>query len=869
MGGVVLKNPKTGEEQFFNASEIPKAVRDGWIAAGPGGIPLVNNDGSITTISPDALTEAALGREGSLNVGGEQLARQRREARETEIAFGDAPIRAGALGLARGATFGLSDVVGGALGFGEEISDFRSANPGVSAGGEIVGALGTGLLSGGSGFAARAARLTPTGQLTARTLPLAGRGTFRHSALAGAIEGSVYATGQGLGNLAITDVPFTAEAFFDVAKNTLLGAGLGVAGGIVGEGLLKAGSKLGKIKTSNTAGTLDDATVRTTTASINNKLGTLRKIDDELNSVIKRDVLDLPAVEGHFFELKEYADDLLPVADILGAKVKKEAIAVLAAEKRIAKLFGSDIDEIGRSRVLFKGDKTFTGADLKRFNSALNGYKAAVDRLARKADAPRVNKLPDSIDFVKTVDLPDDTINLIIQNKSLKKNFQKAFALSDEMQMTPASFKKLQAMPVEKLVKNLEDYSAYIANSKQIAQVADATEAMSGVAAVEQTFSGRLANTLEEFNNSVINAFPESSSAAEILAIYGVSEAVLPEVLPPEVDNIAKIFLAYKLGTSLAKTKGKRGFLEETIQQARQYHISREGAKIGADVLGGPNTASGRAGKALGFGLGMRLSKGNLLPGLANTANNAANSIKSSVSKFLKGSGKVTKKAGHVSALAALNAVSFVDGKKSREKDLEKSFNKRVEEITNVISSIDEFNKRVHDNAASVRETHMATGDAIVGHQLKVAQFLASKLPQDPGMNIVYGKSKFKQPPSKMREFANYYFGATQPLKFIEQAFAGKMNAKAAEAFRALYPGHLAKIQEEIVNNITKFQELPYKKRVNLTLMFQVPIEPLVRMLPRTQQSFVDSANEGIQQPQAGATLQANPPTKAQELQAR
>ena len=188
---------------------------------------------------------------------------------------------AGGAGLARGATLGLSDpaiaAVGGS-GARRALKGLREANPNLSTGSEMVGAVGAALateaLSGGAAtpelgaLAARGA-LTPMraaaalGKLAEGAAP-AGEGLLAAGArmgARGAAEGALYGAGNEVSRATLDDVPLTAERLlagaWDGAK---MGGAFGVGAGVVGKGLGKLGRRLlGKLEDEGAPSTLDAA----------------------------------------------------------------------------------------------------------------------------------------------------------------------------------------------------------------------------------------------------------------------------------------------------------------------------------------------------------------------------------------------------------------------------------------------------------------------------------------------------------------------------------------------------------------------------------------------------------------------------------
>ncbi len=197
-----------------------------------------------------------------------ELRAERRLRRE----YGDRPIAAGAAGAARGATFGLSDVAGNALGYEENLAALQRLNPEASMVGEVAGSVAPVLAFGGAGLAGEAVegagllgRLGRAATMPARvvaglgeaggaaagglvrgagtTALRRGLGTVTRFGVEGAIEGAASEGGRIISESALGGDPdLTAQAIMArLGGGALYGAAggaiLGAGAGLVGEGV--------------------------------------------------------------------------------------------------------------------------------------------------------------------------------------------------------------------------------------------------------------------------------------------------------------------------------------------------------------------------------------------------------------------------------------------------------------------------------------------------------------------------------------------------------------------------------------------------------------------------------------------------------
>lgn len=134
--------------------------------------------------------------------------------------------------------------------------------------------------------------------------------------------------------------------------------------------------------------------------------------------------------------------------------------------------------------------------------------------------------------------------------------------------------------------------------------------------------------------------------------------------------------------------------------------------------------------------------------------------------------------------------------------------------------------------------------------------FLASKLP--PERSAALGRSKAPPVDPETRErFLRYYRAVTDPLSVLDDMAKGRVTREAVEAIRATSPALFGDIQGKVLHAVsTSKTELPYERRVALSLLLDTPIDPTMspQFIATIQAVFPKDAPPG----QPGA-----PPTSA------
>lgn len=196
----------------------------------PEQINVVDSHGTATAVPADQIADA-INRGYRIENSDQAAARLSLGARQERLGGIGGTIAAGAAGVARGATLGLSDVALGAVGLGDELQGLREVNPLASTIGEVGGGL-AGAFAAPESLLAR----TPAGIATGVGARVAGLGEeagvlVRAGASAGgaAIEGAAQNAGAYISDVALGDRELSADAFMGaMGKGALWG---GVAGG--------------------------------------------------------------------------------------------------------------------------------------------------------------------------------------------------------------------------------------------------------------------------------------------------------------------------------------------------------------------------------------------------------------------------------------------------------------------------------------------------------------------------------------------------------------------------------------------------------------------------------------------------------------
>lgn len=273
---IKLINKETGEEVHVSQESLPAYLATGEYFPSAGEtVAVVNRQGEQGSVAAEDIDDAMASGWAPQST---QSLRTQQLDRSLEAEYGDGfwnTALAATEGVARGLSFGLSDVA--LEGLGADVSERREYNPIAAGVGELAGAVAPAFFTGGAsagvsaaraaGGAARAAkagslaarvlRATPAGLAARAGAGIAARGAgavTRAAAMAagGAVEGGLHGVGTAISRLALEDEELSGERIMSVladqgVKGALLGGAIGGATSVVTD-VAKVGARaVGKL----------------------------------------------------------------------------------------------------------------------------------------------------------------------------------------------------------------------------------------------------------------------------------------------------------------------------------------------------------------------------------------------------------------------------------------------------------------------------------------------------------------------------------------------------------------------------------------------------------------------------------------------
>lgn len=770
-------------------------------------------------------------------------------------------------GGARGATMGISDAVltGTGLVEPQTLSDLKAEHPELSTAAELGGmflpvAAPVKATTAIGGAVEKAATSLLGGKLAARLAGAAARG---------ATEAELFNIGHNLSEASLGDERVTAERLLAHSGDALaIGAGLGFglsAGGMA----LKAAAQ----KTADALNGLSDFVAEkfpgANSEVLNNyaektasrvgmqpeevkalfeKAGT--KEGAELRANLKTAEFVSPEERDQINRaFKEHLENAREAVNDAKAKAFNEF------RPREVENLVADLHPERASEAAYKlSDDMLNAAKAMRENPDIYSAKGLISKLEKIEEGYTKRLLQ--------IEEPAELYKLINETKqTLDKQIMKwGKAISPENGATVDEISGLRSA----LRDNLENEQIWGAAA---ARQSAFNEAASRLATAEQRLFGK-GNKVGEFGKIVVGrggrptAIVSSKKINTFLSQTAAARSETAEEALREYLDAAKAFTAqveHSAGSAGAdySAEGVRSLVDKATkiadEAAKKLELEskvRQAARL--DDIGYtmfPGTAAAAVGAvmhsvpgAAAVGLGAKAVGGAVSDVLAAGSNPiAAAKTLSRIEGFALGTAKKMAK-----TIEGITKVAETAGEKAADRGALGAVLKVVPHNDDAVTRFERAKAQVRDIQASgvgqltaydagvsgLSEHAPVTQRAVVDLQMRIGAFLQSKLPVDPfAASTTNPKhSTWRPSDAQMAQYQRYHAAATDPLGAIKAAAAGRVSAESIEAVKTLYPGLYDDFRNQLFERVAmKGKDIPRQSSIALSLMFDVPLTPIMR----------------------------------------
>jgi hypothetical protein len=744
-----------------------------------------------------------------LRAGGVLETELDRRHREVTSKYSDSPILAGAAGAARGLTFGLSDAALAAGGLSEDVAALKEQNPYSSVLGEVGGIIIPTLLSGGTTAIGGAARVatTATRAVTRGAESVAAglvEGGVARTIAAGAAEGATYGLGQSISAASLGEPA-------NVAENLLIGGALGglVPAAIAG---LKSGGKVAVEKgfpkvTAMLGG--GDATELEKFYQLSGAGKTTRQL-----------VKTGPeAVQTRLIEVSRQVDETARHASAYFGETK-----MAKAEELLGHLKPEDVAvKTGNfEKLRLKFDDV-----LNQFSSRPNSYDSGI--------AKEIRVLGD--EYVQTMSKATTAADGFKALDELKRKLNTASKVMAKNQTPQEILASKAAKELEQTATNILEDSSVWGNAATMQQKMNSAykDFVDSQKAFNKYFRSQFGNETRVDAKKIINfsknrGTPAASDMAEALDGYLSSANSLRNVIAEHAPQMQKI--AGKGGASAATAESKLMTALDELGTIQKY-----------EEMGG-----GIRNRALFTSSGVKdiLSMANPTGKFAVQVLTAAETALSKVNQ---------EWLGHMGT-AFKSLQSSVPAKVATEISSLSDANAQGQEILRLAGNPDALGAHVADLTGQLQ---LAAPEVAQVAQLSVSsavQYLAQRVPADPEQGMYGPNPSWKPSDAESAVWKRHLDAAQQPMNLIKDFSAGNLAPETVETVKALYPAFYQQTTQGIAQYLgDKKPNMPFSRRLQLSVLMQSPIEPSLRKanLRELQMSYAEAPE--AQQPSGGKPI--------------
>jgi hypothetical protein len=691
---------------------------------------------------------------------------------EMEKKYGNSPIKTGAINLASGLTFGLSNHVLKKLGFSqEELRELDDRNKAASIAGEVVG-TGVGLIgTGGTGALAKGAGALGTGvkgvvkagtvaeKATAKTLNklIAETGEKKFAkevikkaipkAAGSAVEGAAFGAGQLVKENALGTAEFNAENLVSaVGGGTLIGGGLGLGLGSVAP-LFTPAAKIGaKVKSAATKRIADLSDVEDAAMDLIGLTPTQKINLKKFNPNLAKDLPEILANQGNLGKLTSTDDlykNLMKVKDTSGKQ-----IPVLL--KKIDEAAAINPSILRNKQELFK--PILQTLDDK-YISVYGGKKAFRGQLSK------VRQLRDDI---RSISLGDETMNA----GSLQKLRQQIDQLA-KFEKTPGktTMGEEAARDIRRGLRTAID---------DVAERASKTDASLQTIAQELKQANRNFSTISQIEKPLMKKTMKSDQFAS------VKDLLLGGVIGSSVD--------FGVG---ALAVGVKKFAESDLRRKLSIlsYMEKQNQKV-------------------------------------------QKTVNSSVKDFFKKAAKPVEVTTKAVLVRSMLSNKIEDGKEIKPKDRQQAFRNIRENLIELATDPEKLENRLIKSTAGLSRIAPETASSAQQILVRGVEFLLSKVPKEAysaqGLAALQRDRQISD--LELAKFSRYLEAVEKPMILLEDIQSGTATREQVEAVRIVYPDLYKRIVDQTYEYLDDSEnKLSYTKKVQLGILLDIDADSSLR----------------------------------------
>lgn len=176
-------------------------------------------------------------------------------------------------------------------------------------------------------------------------------------------------------------------------------------------------------------------------------------------------------------------------------------------------------------------------------------------------------------------------------------------------------------------------------------------------------------------------------------------------------------------------------------------------------------------------------------------------------------------------SIAIFNKVSFGDKKPDEQDSRAAGFQKRLDELSELASNPALLSERLAKNLFNVGTVAPQVTEAMTEQAIRGVQYLYAQAPKNPSVGMM-GKKPWTPSDFQLAKFERTVTAATYPLSILTSLQNGSLTTEEVNAVKFIYPKLYSQIQMGVMEETARLnEELPYQKRIQLSILFQVPLD--------------------------------------------
>jgi hypothetical protein len=210
--------------------------------------------------------------------------------------------------------------------------------------------------------------------------------------------------------------------------------------------------------------------------------------------------------------------------------------------------------------------------------------------------------------------------------------------------------------------------------------------------------------------------------------------------------------------------------------------------------------------------------------------------IKSALELYTKGAA-ASKIAAHnikriipTTSISVLNSLNLDPKKKKNESEKDKlqAFHNFRKQLENLHNNPEELLHILSRKTLLLNKVAPLTADALEATTINGIAFLYEKMPR-PMKDTIGLQSNLQQyrvSNFELAKYERYVEAVANPMSVMRNLAEGKISREGVEAIKVVYPTMFQHIQSQILEQVGSMDEvLPYQKRVQLSIVFEVPLD--------------------------------------------